>query len=86
MAPSAHKGTQLRCEGEGTMKLHYYAETDSLDISLVDGLAVDALEVSEGLVADLDENGRVIGLDIDQASVHLDLRKVETFDLPLTGS
>lgn len=68
------------------MKLHYYPETDSLYISLVDGLAVDALEVSEGLVADLDENGRVIGLDIDQASVHLDLAKVETIDLPVTGS
>ncbi|HNO64909.1 MAG TPA: DUF2283 domain-containing protein [Tepidiformaceae bacterium] len=64
------------------MKLHYYPETDSLYISFVDKPPVDAIEVADGLVADLDEAGKVVGLDIDQASRHLDLATIETIDLP----
>ena len=67
------------------MKLHYYPETDSLYISLSDGVAVDAVEISEGLVADLDRDGKVVGLDIDEASGHLDLSRIETIDLPLVS-
>ena len=63
------------------MKLHYYPETDSLYISFGDKPSVDAIEVADGLVADLDEAGKVVGLDIDQASRHLDLATIETIDL-----
>ena len=66
------------------MKLHYYAETDSLYIELRDGSGVEVREIAEGLNADLDVNGRVIGLDIDQASTLLDLSTLETFALPIT--
>jgi uncharacterized protein YuzE len=38
--------------------------------------------VVEGLVVDFDENGDVVGLDIDHASRKLDLSKVETIALP----
>lgn len=57
------------------MKLHYYPETDSLYISLSGDTAVDAVEVVDGLVADIDAEGRVVGLDIDNASTHLDSRQ-----------
>ena len=66
------------------MKLHYYAETDSLYIELRDGSGVEVREIAEGLNADLDANGRVIGLDIDQASTLLDLSTLETVALPIT--
>ena len=65
------------------MKIHHYPETDSLYIALSDRPSVDAVEVAEGVVADLDATGRVIGLDIDQASQHLDLKTLETVDFPL---
>jgi uncharacterized protein YuzE len=65
------------------MKIHYYPETDSLYIALSEGTSVDAVEISDGLVADLDDRGRVIGFDIDRASEHLDLQTVETIDLPV---
>ena len=65
------------------MKLHYYPETDSHYISLSGDTAVDAVEVVDGLVADIDAEGRVVGLDIDNASTHLDLSTVETIDLPM---
>lgn len=54
------------------MKLHYYPETDSLYIELKTTPGIEAREVVEGLVVDLDANGDVVGFDIDQASRKLD--------------
>ena len=67
------------------MKLHYYAETDSLYIELRAGAGVEVREITEGLNADLDASGRVVGLDIDHASIQLDLSTLETFALPHTN-
>ena len=64
------------------MKLHYYPETDSLYIELKDAPGTEAREIVEGLVADFDAAGNVVGLDIDHASRKLDLSKVETIVLP----
>jgi uncharacterized protein YuzE len=64
------------------MKLHYYPETDSLYIELKDTPGAETREITSGLVADLDANGDVVGLDIDNASRKLDLSKVETIALP----
>ena len=64
------------------MKLHYYPETDSLYIELKSGPRTEAREIVQGLVADLDAEGNVVGLDIDQASQKLDLSVVETIALP----
>lgn len=65
------------------MKLHYYPDTKSLYIELSPQSAVDAIEVGEGLVADIDAEGRVVGLDIDNATSHIDLSKLEAIDLPV---
>ncbi len=65
------------------MKLRYYPETDSLYISLSEEPAIDAVEVSDGLVADVDADGRVVGLDIEHAASRLDLTTIEAIDLPL---
>jgi uncharacterized protein YuzE len=64
------------------MKLHYYPETDSLYIELKSTPGTETREIVEGLVADLDAKGNVVGLDIDHASKKLDLSKVETIALP----
>jgi uncharacterized protein YuzE len=68
------------------MKLHYYAETDSLYIELRSGAGVEVREIAEGLNADIDAEGRVVGLDIDHASTMLDLTTLETVALPHTTS
>ena len=65
------------------MKLHYYAETDSLYIELRSGAGVEVREIADGLNADIDATGRVVGLDIDHASTMLDLTTLETVALPL---
>ena len=64
------------------MKLHYYPETDSLYIELKDVPGTQTREIVEGLMVDLDENGDVVGFDIDHASDKLDLSKIETVALP----
>jgi uncharacterized protein YuzE len=66
------------------MKLQYYPETDSLCIELNGAPGSQTREIVEGLVADLDAQGNVVGLDIDHASKNLDLSKIETIALPTT--
>jgi len=65
------------------MKLHYYPETDSLYIDLNARPSVDSREVTDGLVADFDAKGNIVGLDIQHASTLLDLKVIETESLPL---
>jgi uncharacterized protein YuzE len=64
------------------MKLHYYPETDSLYIELRDEPGAETREIADGLNVDLNAEGVVVGLDIDHASKHLDLTKLETVGLP----
>lgn len=65
------------------MKLHYYPETDSLYIELRDAPSAETRVIADGLNADLDAEGRVVGFDIDGASGRLDLDTLEAIALPL---
>lgn len=65
------------------MKLHYYAETDSIYIELNAADGVETREVADGVNIDLDAKGNVVGIDIDHASTKLDLATLETSALPL---
>lgn len=64
------------------MKLHYYPETDSLYIELNTRPSADSRIVAEGIVADFDAEGNVVGIDIDHASEKLDLQTLEAVALP----
>ena len=64
------------------MKLHYHSETDSLYIELNASPSADSRIVVEGVVADFDEDGNIVGIDIDHASDKLDLNTLETVSLP----
>ena len=64
------------------MKLHYYPETDSLYIELNPRPSADSRIVAEGIVADFDADGNVVGIDIDHASQKLDLNTLEAVALP----
>ncbi|HMP72497.1 MAG TPA: DUF2283 domain-containing protein [Kiritimatiellia bacterium] len=58
------------------MKLTYYKETDSLYIDLASKPSAESREISEGVVLDYDEEGNVVGIDIDNASRKVDLGEV----------
>jgi uncharacterized protein YuzE len=65
------------------MKLHYYPETDSLYIELSERTSTESEEVAPGVVVDFDNEGHIVGLDIDHASKLLDLTTLETESIPL---
>ena len=68
------------------MKLHYYPETDSLYLELKNSPGIETREIADGLNADLDASGAVVGLDIDRASAKLDLSTLDTGALPLKAA
>ena len=67
------------------MKLHYYPETDSLYIDLVDRPSSDSHEVVPGVVLDVDEKGQPVGLDIQHASHVADLSRLDALELPIAS-
>ncbi len=64
------------------MKLNYYPDTDSLYIDLAEKPSAESREVSEGIVLDYDSVGNLVGIDIDNASKKLDLKKLVLSKLP----
>ena len=64
------------------MKLNYYPETDSLYIDLAERASTESREVSQGVVLDYDADGNLVGIDIDNASRKLELKKLVLNKLP----
>jgi uncharacterized protein YuzE len=65
------------------MKLRYYPDTDSLYIDLAERPSADSREVTPGVVLDFDAAGALVGIDIDQASRHLDLSGLSAGSVPV---
>jgi len=55
------------------MKISYYPDTDSLYIDLSEQPSAESREISEGMVLDYDAQGRLVGIDIDNASHKVEL-------------
>ena len=64
------------------MKLNYHPDTDSLYIEFSERPSVDSREISEGVVVDYDADGRVVGIDIDNAGNKLDLGRALISKMP----
>ena len=64
------------------MKISYYPDTDSLYIDLSEQPSAESREISEGIVLDYDAQGRLVGIDIDNASKKVELRKLTLHKLP----
>jgi uncharacterized protein YuzE len=64
------------------MKLNYYPETGSLYIDLSEGASIESREISEGVVLDYDAEGKLVGIDIDNASSKVDMHKFTISNLP----
>ncbi len=65
------------------MKFNYYEETDSLYIDLMTEESVDSVEIRPGIVLDFNGDNKLVGIDIDQASTHVDLKHLFVNALPL---
>lgn len=64
------------------MKISYYPDTDSLYIDLSEQPSTESREISEGVVLDYDAQGRLVGIDIDNASHKVELKKLTLSKLP----
>ncbi|MFH1739296.1 MAG: DUF2283 domain-containing protein [bacterium] len=64
------------------MRIEYFPDTDSLYIELANRPGSDTREIEEGIILDVDDQGRAVGLDIDQASKHLDLNRLNLRRIP----
>ncbi len=64
------------------MNISYYPDTDSLYIDLSEQPSAESREISEGVVLDYDAQGRLVGIDIDNASKKIELNKLTLSKLP----
>jgi len=65
------------------MRIAYYPDTDSMYIDLSSKKSLDSTEVSPGVVLDYDEDGNLVGIDIDNASKIMDLKELVLSKLPV---
>jgi len=80
--PFTYKRSNLSGLRVQAMKLNYYADTDSLYIDLSERTSVESREISTGVVLDYDAEGNLVGIDIDNASRKVDLKKLTLNKLP----
>lgn len=64
------------------MKLNYYPETDSLYIDLSERPSAESHEISEGVVLDYDSDGKLVGIDIDNATNKVEMKRLILSKLP----
>ncbi len=64
------------------MIFRYFPETDSLYVEFRSDQAAETVAVSDSVLVDLDSDGHVVGIDIDQASSHLDLSALDANGVP----
>ena len=67
------------------MICRYDPDTDMLYIVLTSGVSTESEEVAPGVVLDFDNQNRVIGIEIEDASTFIDLSSLEVSALPLTN-
>ena len=65
------------------MKIQYFYDTDSLYIHFSSRPSQDSEEVAEGVVIDYDDEGNIVGLDIDNASTKIELNELILDHLPI---
>lgn len=67
------------------MKLTSHPDTDSLYIDLAERASVESHEITTGIVLDYDEDGNLVGIDIDNASSDNASSKVQLNEVIVRG-
>lgn len=66
------------------MKLNHHPDTDSLYIDLSERPSTESREISAGVVLDYDADGKLVGINIDNATNKVELQKLVLSRLPGT--
>ena len=67
------------------MVFQYYSDTDMLYIKLTERTSAESEEIAPGIVVDFDEQNRIVGLEIEEASSVIDLSRLEVLALPIAN-
>ena len=65
------------------MKIQYFSETDTLAIELTNKPVVSTDTVTDDLILDYDDEGKVVAITIDNCSKNVDAINLQTLDVPL---
>jgi len=65
------------------MLFQYDPDSDMLYLQLGDRTSIESAEVAPGIVLDYDEDGQVVGIEIEDASKWVDLSRLELRALPV---
>ena len=68
------------------MRVSYDVAADALFIFFSDGTSVDSEEMREGVIADIDADGKVVAIEVLNASKVLDLANLREESIPLVLS
>ena len=60
----------------------YYPDSDMLYIRLAEGTSAESEEIAPGVVLDLNEHNRVVGVEIEDAGRLMDLTRLELRSMP----
>jgi uncharacterized protein YuzE len=67
------------------MIFEYFPDTDRLYIRLTDSPSTESDEIVPGIVLDFDDRNQIVGIEIEDASVRVDLSRLELKAIPLTS-
>ena len=64
------------------MKIQYFSETDTLAIELTSKSVASTDAITDDLILDYDEQGKIVAITIDNYSKNVDAVNLQTLDLP----
>ena len=64
------------------MRVNYHPETDSLYIDLLEEPSAESRGTSDGVVLNYDQSGRLVGIDVDNASDKVQLTRFVVSKIP----
>lgn len=65
--------------------MKYIKESDSLFVIFSDSKSVDSFEIADGVVADVDSNGNLIGIEFYSAKDKIDFENLQFEELPFNN-
>lgn len=65
------------------MKIQYFAETDTLAIELTSKSVAHTDAITDDLILDYDDRGKIVAITIDNYSKNVDVVNLQALNLPL---
>ncbi len=65
------------------MKIQYFPETDTLAIELTSKPVTSTDAITDDLILDYDDQGRIVAITLDNCSKNVDSVNLQALDLPL---